>query len=164
MRAQSLGAVDAHAELRARIADYLAAHHVMTVATTEPWAAAVFYVSDGFTLYFLSSPDSRHCRGFGADARVAVTIHEDYADWREIKGVQIEGVAEPVAAGELPRVRELYAAKFPFVRAGASAAIAAALARIAWYRITPRRVCLVDNAAGFGHRDCVDLPGGTPSA
>lgn len=150
--------------LRARIAAYLAAHNVMTVATTEPWAAAVFYVSDGFTLYFVSSPETRHCRQLAADARVAVTVHEDYAHWRDIKGVQIEGLVDAVAPADLPAVRERYAAKFPFVGALAGAPIVAALARMGWYRVTPRRVCFVDNAAGFGHRDCLELQAGTPTA
>jgi len=160
MTKQPLAAADADSALHARILAYLGAHHVMTVATAQPWAAAVFYVNDGYALYFLSSPQSRHCRGLGADARVAVTVHEDYADWREIKGVQLEGRAEPVADADLPRVRELYAAKFPFVGTGASAAIVAALARVSWYCIAARRVCFVDNSAGFGHRDCIDLQGG----
>lgn len=150
--------------LRARIADYLIAHHVMTVATSEPWAAAVFYVSDGFTLYFVSSRESRHCRRLAEDARVAVTVHEDYSDWRAIKGLQIEGRVRALAPGELPAVRERYLAKFPFVGAAAGSPIAAALARIGWYRVTPRRVCFVDNAAGFGHRDCIELPQDVPPA
>lgn len=161
MTPTSPAAPAAKAALRGRIEAYLAAHKVMTVATPEPWAAAVFYVNDGFTLYFLSRPASRHCRGLDADPRVAVTVHEDYADWREIKGVQIEGRAEAVAAGELPAVRALYAAKFPFAGTAATGPIVAALARISWYRVRPRRLCFVDNAQGFGHRDCIELPDGT---
>jgi len=129
------------------------------VATPEPWAAAVFYVSDGFTLYFVSSRDSRHCRQLGVDARVAVTVHEDYRDWRAIKGVQIEGLVQELGAADLPAVRERYAAKFPFIGAAAGTPIVAALTRMGWYRVTPQRLCFVDNAAGFGHRDCLDLLG-----
>lgn len=43
---------------RERVLDYLREHHVMTVAThgsEGPWAAAVFYVNDGFTLFCLSA-------------------------------------------------------------------------------------------------------------
>ena len=143
--------------LRDRILDFLACHQVMTVATAEPWAAAVFYVNEGYDLYFVSRADSRHCRGLGADPRVAVTIHEDGADWRRIRGIQIEGLLSTVDASALPAVRSLYSARFPFV--GASATLAAALARISWYRVRPGRLCFIDNAAGFGHRDCVDLLG-----
>lgn len=36
------------------------------------------------------------------DPRVAVTIQEDYSDWLEIKGVQLEGVASEISGAELP--------------------------------------------------------------
>jgi len=45
----------------------------MTIATSEPWAAAVFYMNDGFTLHFLSAASTR----LATDRRVAVTVHED---------------------------------------------------------------------------------------
>lgn len=145
--------------LRARILAYLAEHNVMTVATAEPWAAAVFYVNDGLALYFLSSPRSRHCTNLVANPRVAITIHEDYADWREIKGVQLEGIAAPVVAGDEARVRALYGAKFPVIHQAqdTALAIAQALARIRWYQVVPRRIHFIDNASGFGHRDSLDL-------
>lgn len=150
------------ATVRATLVAYLEAHHVMTVATAEPWAAAVFYVNEGFTLSFLSSPRSRHARHLASDPRVAVTVHEDYRDWREIKGVQLEGTVRELEGDEVPRVRALYASKFPFVGGAGSAAapIVEALARIRWYEVTPTGAYFIDNAAGFGHRDFVDLGGG----
>jgi hypothetical protein len=144
--------------LRATIRAYLEAHRVMTVATAGPWAAAVFYVSDGFDLFFLSSPESRHCAALAASPRVAVTIHDAAADWRAIRGVQGEGVARPSRGAEKARARKLYAAKFPFLREAArEAAIARALERTRWYRIALDGIWFVDNARGFGHRDAVDL-------
>ena len=88
--------------LREQVQSYLREHHVMTLAShgdEEVWAAAVFYANDGFSIYFLSSPISRHCRNLAGNPRVSAAIHEDYADWREIKGVQLEGIAS-VLAGE----------------------------------------------------------------
>lgn len=138
---------------------YLAAHNVVTIATPEPWAAAVFYVNDGFTLYFLSSPRSRHATRFGADARVAGTIQEDYADWRGIKGIQLEGTVREVEGVRVATARALYAAKFPIVADGApgARAIAEALARIRWYELRPSALYFIDNARGFGHRDAIAL-------
>ena len=78
--------------LRERVLAYLRGHRVMTLATQGPegpWAAAVFYASDGFTLYFLSAPSTRHCIDIARHARVAATIQEDYADWPQIQGVQL---------------------------------------------------------------------------
>ena len=129
----------------------------MTLAThgpAGPWAAAVFYVNEGLRLYFLSSPLSRHGRDLSADPRVAATIQEDYRDWPEIKGVQLEGRVAPVAEPELGRIRSLYAAKFPVVAnvSEAPPELAAALASVRWYVLTPEALHFVDNSAGFGRR------------
>jgi uncharacterized protein YhbP (UPF0306 family) len=150
------------AALRARVLDYLRAHHVMTLATHGaggPWAAAVFYVNDGFTLYFLSGPKSRHALNLAGHPRVAATVQTDYADWPEIKGVQLEGVAGEITGAEEKRARALYGGKFPVVGklAKAPAAIVAALAKVRWYRVVPERLHFVDNSVGFGHRDEVEL-------
>ncbi len=143
---------------------YLQAHHVMTLAThgsDGPWAAAVFYVSDGFTLYFLSAPASRHATAIAAPARVAITVQEDYADWPQIKGIQAEGLACEVSGDEEKRARRLYGDKYPVVGklALAPAAIVKALAKVRWYRFVPERLYFIDNSAGFGHRDEIDCAG-----
>ncbi|MGO9005557.1 MAG: pyridoxamine 5'-phosphate oxidase family protein [Beijerinckiaceae bacterium] len=141
---------------------YLQQHHVAGLATSGsdgPWAAAVFYVSDGFTLYFLSSPTSRHCQNIARDPHVAATIQEDYADWPEIKGLQLEGMASTISGEDEARARGLYGEKYPLVGmiSQAPSAIVAAMARVRWYRIVPQRVYFIDNSAGFGHRDELDL-------
>ena len=148
------------AEARDRALDYLGRHCVTTLAThgpEGPWAAAVFYANDGFNLYFVSSPASRHGRNLAAHARVAATVHEDYHDWREIKGIQLEGSVEQVSAAEEASIRELYGNKFPLAAGPAftPAAIAAAFAKVRWYKLAAVRAYFVDNSAGFGHRDQV---------
>lgn len=150
------------AALRQQVLDYLEAHNTMTLATSGPdgpWAAGLFYVNDGFDLYWLSDPDTRHSQNIAHAPQVAVTVHEDYADWRVIQGVQAEGVAEVVgtvfqAGGPMKR----YVEKFPFLGDLRSPppALAKALATTRVYRFTPSRVYFVDNAKGFGHRD--ELP------
>lgn len=110
-----------------------------------------------FDLYFLSSPQSRHSRDLAVRPTVAATVHEDYADWREIKGIQLEGTVEQLSGTDQTRARELYGAKFPFAASAEStpAAIVAALARVRWYRLVASRAYFIDNSAGFGHRDQV---------
>lgn len=134
----------------------------MTLATggdEGPWAAAVFYVHEGCALYFLSAAGSRHCRNIAQSPRVSITIQEDYSDWREIKGVQLEGIAARLSGAEEERVRELYGAKFPFLRSLAEtpAAIVKAMAKVSWYRVAPERAYFIDNSVAFGHRDEIDL-------
>lgn len=148
--------------LAARVLHHLQTHHVATLATSGAegvWAAAVFYVHDGWNLYFLSSPTSRHCANLGHSAQVAVTIQSDYADWPGIKGVQMEGRVYELSGEAEQRARQLYGQKFAVVGklALAPAAIARALAKVHWYRITPQRLFFIDNALGFGHREEVDL-------
>ena len=150
------------AEVRAQVLAYLQNHRVVTLATEADgnlWAAAVFYVSDGYTLYFLSSPTSRHCLNLANNPRVAATIQEDYADWMEIKGVQLEGVVSQLSGDEELLARQRYAEKFPFVGqlARAPQAIVRAMAKVRWYRLVPRRLFFIDNAAGFGARAEVDI-------
>lgn len=144
---------------RATALRYLAAHHVATIATSEPWAAAVFYVNDAFTLYFLSSPRSRHAQHLAREPRVAATVHEDYAEWRAIKGVQMDGTVREVEDSRIAAIRALYAAKFPLITddAPGSRAIGEALARIRWYELQPTAVYFIDNSRGFGHRDAITL-------
>lgn len=143
--------------LRASVLDYLARHNVLTLATSGPagpWAAAVFYANEGLRLYFLSSPRSRHAENLAADPRVAGAVHEDYRDWPEIQGIQLEGRAALVPDADVERVRRLYAAKFPVVAdlGRAPLAIAQAFARVRWYELAPARLHFIDNAAGFGKR------------
>lgn len=146
------------AALRQRVLEYLRARSVMTLSTCSfdrPWAAAVFFASDGFTLYFLSSPTSRHCDHLARNGRAAAAIHEDLSDWRRIKGVQLEGVAREVTGEERAQAQRLYGEKFPLVGSlsRAPAAIIAAMAKVRWYKLVPERLYFVDNAEGFGHRD-----------
>lgn len=143
------------------VADYLAGHNVMTLATLGadgPWAAAVFYAWDAGSLIFLSSPDSRHGRNLAADPRCAATVQEDYGDWAAIKGIQLEGRVRRLEGDEARRAQQAYAEKFPLVSplAKVPPAIAAALARIAWFRLEPARLHFIDNSKGFGHRDEID--------
>jgi uncharacterized protein YhbP (UPF0306 family) len=139
---------------------YLAGHHVMTLATNGPhglWAAAVFYANDGFRIYFLSAGHTRHAQNIDATGHVAATIQEDYSDWPTIRGVQLEGTARQLAGEEREDAITLYQQKYPFL-AQAPAALAAALARVNWYCLTPERLFFVDNTRGFGHRDEIPLP------
>jgi uncharacterized protein YhbP (UPF0306 family) len=140
----------------AQVADYLAQHQVMTLATqglAGPWAAAVFYAELGQDLVFLSTPTSRHGANLALDPRCAATIQSDAADWRHIRGIQLEGLVAELAGDECAQARSRYEEKFPFTRTmGAPAAILKALARVRWYRLRMQRLYFIDNERGFGQR------------
>jgi len=155
-----------HSSLQEKALAYLREHNVMTLATSGPqglWAAAVFYVNDGFTLYFLSAPTSRHSLNVDAQPVVSATIQEDYRDWREIKGIQLEGEASRIEGAEQAAAIARYGSKFPIVGnlAQAPAEIAKAMSRIAWYKVVPARLYFIDNSLDLGHREEVPLPNNT---
>lgn len=141
---------------------YLRDHNVMTLATNGPagiWAAALFYANEGLTFYFLSSPDSRHAVNIAGNPLVSATVQEDYHDWREIKGIQLEGEAARIEGLENSQALERYALKFPIIcdLVRAPAEIIRAYGRIVWFRLKPCRIYFIDNSLGLGHRDEVPL-------
>jgi uncharacterized protein YhbP (UPF0306 family) len=143
----------------ARALAYLDGHHVMTLATHGPqglWAAAVFYASDGWRLFFLSAAHTRHAKNIASSPRVAATIQEDYEDWQAIQGIQLEGTARLLAGRERLAAIALYAAKFQFLT-NPTVAVEAALRRVSWYSLEPERLFFVDNSRGFGQRDEIEL-------
>jgi uncharacterized protein YhbP (UPF0306 family) len=71
--------------------------------------------------------------------QVAATMQEDYADWPDIKGIQLEGDARRVAGVEQFAAIALYGLKFPIIPdlSRAPQEIVKAMSDIAWYRLTP---------------------------
>ena len=146
--------------LKQQILGYMESHNTMTLSTCDgdvPWAATVFYASDDLCLYFFSAPDSRHCQNLSANPRVAVTIQEDYRDWRKIKGIQLEGKVMLLdSLIEKGKATAVYARKYPEVMKvftnPASGAFYKAFLKVKFYCIIPARVFYIDNEQGFGKR------------
>lgn len=132
----------------------------MTLATSAedaPWAAGVFYVSHDFAISFVSDPKSRHCANVRRNPAASAAIHENYADWREIRGLQIEGRVEEVSAAEIPAIMSAYVEKFPFVRGLLTPEgffrVGGKMIEARFYKLVPSRCVLLDNRKGFGHRE-----------
>ena len=147
-------------ELKQQFLDYLRSHNTMTLATCAgdlPWAATVFYASDDLRLYFFSAPDSRHGHNLAANPRVAVTIQEDYRNWRQIKGIQLEGrVALVDGVLEKAKAMAVYARKYPDVirlfTDPTSGVFYKAFLKVKFYCVAPERAFFIDNEQGFGKR------------
>ena len=147
-------------ELSEQILSYLQAHNTMTLGTCAanvPWAATVFYASDGFKLYFFSPPDSRHCQNLAANPRVAVTIQEDYHDWRKIKGIQLEGSAQLVdSIVEKGKAMTIYGRKYPEIikvfTNPANEMFYRAFLKVKFYLVVPEKIFYIDNEKAFGKR------------
>jgi uncharacterized protein YhbP (UPF0306 family) len=147
-----------------RIAAFLDAHHVMSLATcgpNGPHAANLFYARDGFALLWVSDRASRHSAELEADGRVAATIARDYADYAAIRGLQARGRARRLdGEEERARAEGILEARYPFLKQLADADVRDSYARAQIYRLDVVRFVLIDNARGFGHKDVLDLAGG----
>lgn len=152
-------------ELKQQILEYLRSHNTMTLATCAgevPWAATVFYASDDLQLYFFSSPEARHSVNLAANSRVAVTIQEDYKDWRTIKGIQLEGKVMLVdGVIEKAKAMAVYARKYADViklfTDPTSGIFHKAFLKVKFYRVVPEKVFFIDNEQGFGKRQELNL-------
>ena len=168
-----------NSKLKETVLEYLQEHYTMTVATAQegvPWVASVFYASDGFNLYFLSDPESQHSKHITENPKIAVTVNEDYHDWRRIKGIQIDGKAELVAAqDEMVKAVATYVGKYSFTAAylklmsshfpQITSYLDKLLGRLPlvtglpktftarFYKITPKKVRFIDNEESFGHHE-----------
>ena len=152
-------------DLKQQVIQYLRAHNTMTLATCAhevPWAATVFYASEEWKLYFFSVPQSRHGQNLAANARVAVTIQEDYKDWRRIKGIQLEGKGLLLDSTlEKTKAMAVYARKYPeviklFTTPG-SGVFYQAFLKVKFYCIVPDKMHFIDNEQGFGKRHELEL-------
>jgi uncharacterized protein YhbP (UPF0306 family) len=147
---------------RSKALSYLETHNVMTLATSGPdgaWAAAVFYANRDFTLYFISSPRSRHARDIAREPRVAAAIHEDYRDWPAIQGIQLSGSVERLEGAARDAALACYREKFRFLDGTdeALAPVLAALGEAGCYRLSPSELYFIDNSAGFGQRSPIAI-------
>ncbi len=147
--------------LTQRVAAFLDEHHVMSLATVGaqgPHAANLFYARDGFVLFWVSDPASRHSVELAADGRVAATIARDYADYASIRGLQVAGHAGRVVEyGE--RARAVLEARYAFLKQPADGALRENYERAQIFRLDIARCILIDNSRGFGHKEVLDLRG-----
>ncbi|HEY2426146.1 MAG TPA: pyridoxamine 5'-phosphate oxidase family protein [Pseudolabrys sp.] len=151
------------AETAIRIATFLDANHVMSLATCGaegPHAASVFYVRDGLALLWVSDPKSRHSTELEANARIGATVAPDYFDYDDIRGVQISGRARVITdASERANARLILHARYPYLKQMSESrpALEEAYQRVEYYRLEPTRLVLIDNSRGFGHKDILEL-------
>ena len=149
-------------ELAARIAIFLDAHHVMSLATCgarTPHAANLFYAREGLSLLWVSDQQSTHSTNNRINPRVSATIAPDYSDFDEICGVQIFGEAHRLwSATERYSARALLAMRYPMLqRLSDRPTIKQAYLSAEAYRLVPDRIVMIDNRRGFAHKETLDL-------
>jgi nitroimidazol reductase NimA-like FMN-containing flavoprotein (pyridoxamine 5'-phosphate oxidase superfamily) len=105
-------------EIVQKIAEYLASHRILRLATVtpegDPMAHTITYACEGTVVYFLSERHTRKVRNILEHPRISYTVDENYEDLRAIEGVEIEGIAETITDPvEADRVLGLLHARFP---------------------------------------------------
>jgi uncharacterized protein YhbP (UPF0306 family) len=134
----------------------------LTLATVRPdgapQATTVSYASDGLNLYFGCGAHSQKAANLAREARVSATINLPYADWAQIRGLSLGGLAHRLTeSADLARAGLLFLEKFPEV----AQYVSAPQEEMAMFRIEPTVFSLLDYSQGFGHTDAVfaaDLP------
>lgn len=139
----------------ARARSYLATHNVLCLATTDqhgPWVSPVFYCIFKQSFAFLSAPHTRHCKNISTNPAVSASIQDDYKEWSEIKGIQLQGVARRVDKTDTKSVIQTYSDKFPVTGKNAPPEIANALDKVYWYQVLIEKLYFIDNSERLGHR------------
>ena len=133
--------------------DYLRNHNVLCLASSsenDPWVSPVFYVVHNGMLVFLSAPHTRHCQNIKHNPIVSASVQDDYKNWEEIKGIQLQGKAAQLIDTEA--AIDAYSTKFPVTGPDAPPQIARALDKIGWFAVTVEVLYFIDNSKGLGHR------------
>ena len=144
------------------VRDFLAAQNTLTLATSNgdgsPHACDLFYAHTADAFYFLSDPKTCHVRNLAREPRVSATIHGVSEGWRDIRGIQMVGLAARVDdCTERACAFARYLAKYAFVREtlprgemlGHRHEI---LGVVDLYKLTPHWTRWIDNTHAFGHK------------
>ncbi len=108
---------------------------------------AYFCYTPDFALYFLSDPDSRHCRNLARNPSLAMTIFTSAQDWG---GHQLFGSCRRTMGREARQAERFYAARFAAYAkwmkglTPAERRQAALLRSYSFYRFLPSRIKILD--------------------
>ncbi len=142
----------------ARIAEILAAHRIMAIATNRPdgypQTTIVGYANDGLLIYMVVSPESQKRQNLARDSRVSIAIGDDAPEPTRIAALSLAGRAHELRdAAQIKRAFGLLLERYPeyiqLPQPGPS--------DIAVFEIRPEIVSILDYAKGFGHTDLVAI-------
>lgn len=143
-------------QLRHNLYGFLTIHNVLTLAYCDergPAACAVWFaLTEQMQFIFLSSKRTRHGTALATSGKVAFTVQKDEQQWHNIRGVQGTGRCAPIEDDQRDSAWRTYSTRFPFV-IQPFGTIAAALASVTLWSVTPDWLRWIDNTKGFGHKD-----------
>jgi general stress protein 26 len=143
--------------LRDEILSILAGANDMTIATLRedgyPQATTVSYAHDGLAIYFGCSADSQKARNISRSDKVSLTINLPYENWGEIRGLSIGARAQRIHDPHgIEQAGQLLLQKFP---EGVAEYGAGVMESVAFFRVIPDVISILDYRKGFGHTDLV---------
>ncbi|WP_262266427.1 pyridoxamine 5'-phosphate oxidase family protein [Microvirga yunnanensis] len=154
------------ASIREEILSILDRANDMTLATVRqdgyPQATTVSYANDGLDIYFGCAADSQKAWNINRNRKVSLTVNLPYANWGEIRGISAGGLADCLTdPQEIARAGQLLLEKFP---QGIAEYASGALEGVAFFKVVPKVISVLDYRKGFGHTDLVgNAPGLTPA-
>ena len=130
----------------------------MTIATMRPdgfpQATTVSYMNDGLDIYFMTVADGQKSRNIAHNNKVSLTINRTYKDWNDIQGLSMGALAFPVSdPEEREKIGRLLLMKFP----EAAQYEPGTDIDLAFFRIEPKVISLLDYKKGFGHTELVEI-------
>jgi uncharacterized protein YhbP (UPF0306 family) len=145
-------------QLVQQLASFLEQIDAMILATVDsaglPHATNLYLAADEhFNLYFLSESSSNHVQHLTAQPWVSVAGHAPVRMWQQVRGVQIQGVCQPVPDGEREEAWQVYSQRYPHV-----AEIDDYVRAMTFYRVEPRHLRWIDNSVHFGYKVDLDFP------
>jgi nitroimidazol reductase NimA-like FMN-containing flavoprotein (pyridoxamine 5'-phosphate oxidase superfamily) len=145
---------------RQQILEIMDTNNICTLATARddgyPQATTVAYVHDGLTIYLCCDPEAQKLKNIRHCNKVSLTIDHDYADWNQIRGISLGGLATEVNnQEELEHVLQLMVSKFPSITdMDMPEDMKNTLAVV---RISPQVISLLDYRKGFGHTEYITV-------
>lgn len=131
----------------------------MTIATQRadgfPQATTVTFVNDGLALYFFTPETAQKTRNIDKNNKVSLTINRPYKKWDEIEGLSMGATARFVDdPEEKEKIGGLLFKKFPEL---ASFIPAYDESSLAYIRVDPKVISVLDYTKGFGHNTLVEV-------
>jgi general stress protein 26 len=131
----------------------------LTLATIRPdgypQATTVGYASDGLTIYVGVGKDSQKAHNVRQCNKVSLTINSDYQDWNHIKGLSMGATAEILTdPAEIRHATDCMLQRFPQVAEWSNSE---QIADIAFLKITPQVISVLNYEKGFGHTDLLKV-------
>jgi nitroimidazol reductase NimA-like FMN-containing flavoprotein (pyridoxamine 5'-phosphate oxidase superfamily) len=129
----------------------------LTLATIRPdgypQATTVSFAHEDMALYVGIGRNSQKAENIRRNDKVSLTINLPYHDWREIRGLSMSAIAELLDDPEqAARAAACLEQRFPAVAEWGGPDMGH---DVAFLRIRPQMVSVIDYSQGFGHTELV---------